>query len=959
LKTLGERLRRGQTPELNPWVGIHTGSAVVEAGEESVSLVGEARIVAVRLKDVAEAGQVVCTGATHQLLQAHFECVSLGSRKLKGVAQPAELFHVQAVAPVRNSIETAGPAGLTTLTGRDHEINLLKDRWEQAQEGMGQVLLLIGEPGLGKSRLVYTLKEHVLGQLVDGEVDAPVIEWRCSPHYQNTGLYPAIEFYERALAFGREEPPQTRFDRLLHRLVQYDLARPETVPLWASLLSLPTTDRFPPLSLSPARQREETFRAMLEWLHTRADRTPILFVVEDLHWIDASTLEFLGQFLAEGPHGSILTLLTFRPEFQTPWPAVAHQTSLGLNRLTRRQTGDLIRQKAGAAVPEAVIDQIYERTGGVPLFVEEFTKMVQESGSPHGAGEGGSRAGALPARAIPASLQDLVTARLDRMEGEREVAQLGAVLGREFGHELLAAVAGLDEVTLQAELAKLTQAEILYPKGRPPRCTYLFKHALLEDALYNALVKGKRQQFHRRIAEVLEARFPQTVETRPESLAHHYTEAGLHEPAVGYWLKAGLRSRERAAECEAIGHLTRGLALLETLEETREHDGQTLRILTTLGPAYIAARGYAAPEVGLILHRARGLCQRIGDEPQLFGIMLGEWEWHLVRGDLRPCVGLAADGMALAERVNDPGMLMEALFMRGATMFYRAQFAEARVCFEKAVAAYDDRERTRFWTAHSGHNAGVTHRCYLALALWHLGYPDQALRLGREARELARTIGHAFSLGHAVDFTAFLGLYCRLGAEVQAVAEEELAIGAEHGFQLWRALGTLHKGAGMLLQGRREEALPLLLKGLGAFRATGAEVRVPSYLSMLGDAYMHSASFGDAREALNEGLAVAEKNDDRCHEAELHRLQGELLLAESPDQMAAAEDCFRRASETARRQQSKGWELRATMSLARLWQRQGRRDDARAALAAVSGTYTEGFTTPDLVEAAALVEALA
>ena len=267
-----------------------------------------------------------------------------------------------------------------------------------------------------------------------------------------------------------------------------------------------------------------------------------------------------------------------------------------------------------------------------------------------------------------------------------------------------------------------------------------------------------------------------------------------------------------------------------------------MKILTTLGPAYIAVRGYAAPEVGPILLRARELCQRIGDEPQLFGIMLGKWEWHLVRGDLRPCVGLAADGMALAERLNDPGMLMEALFMPGATMFYRAQFAEARACYEKAVAAYDDRERTRFWTAHTGHNAGVTHRCYLALALWHLGYPDQALRLDRETHELARTIGHAFSLGHAVDFTAFLCHYCRLGAEVQAAAEEELAIGTEQGFQLWHALGTLHKGAGMLLQGRREEALPLLLKGFSAFRATGAEVRVPSYLGMLGDAYTQSGA---------------------------------------------------------------------------------------------------------------------
>jgi predicted ATPase len=795
--------------------------------------------------------------------------------------------------------------------------------------------------------------------MVEGEVDAPIIEWRCSPHFQNTGLYPAIDFYERALAFDREEPPEDRFDRLLHRLEQDGLVRPETVPLWASLLSLPTPDRFPALALSPDRQREETFRVMLEWLHTRAARNPVLFVVEDLHWVDASTLEFLGQFLAEGWHDRILTVLTFRPEFTTPWPAVAHQTSLALNRLTRRQVGDLVRQKAGSAVPEAIVGQIYDRAGGVPLFVEEFTKMVQESGVPSAEGESGARRQTLLGREIPTTLQDLMMARLDRTEGDREVAQLAATFGREFGYEPLAAAATVDEPTLQAELAKLVQAEILYPKGRPPRCAYSFKHALLQDALYNALVKSQRQQFHRRIAEVLEARFPQTAETQPELLGHHFTEAGLAEKALGYWLKAGLRSRERAAECEAINHFNTALVLLETLEETPEHDEQKLKILTGLGPAHIAAHGYAAPEVGPILLRAGELCRRIGDEPQLFGIMLGRWEWHLVRGDLRPCVGLAADGMALAERLGDPGMLMEALFMRGATMFYRAQFADARLCYEKAVAAYDDRERTRFWTASTGHNAGVTHRCYLALALWHLGYPDQALRLIHETQELARAIGHAFTLGHALDFTAYLSHYCRLGAEVQAAAEQERAIGAEQGFQLWHALGTLHTGAGMLLQGRRAEALPLLLNGFRAFRATGAELRAPSYLSILGDAYTQSARFEDAHQALDEGLAVAEKNDDRCHEAELHRLQGELWLAESPDQMAAAEDCLRRATETARRHGSKGWELRATMSLARLWQRQGRCDDARDALAAVYGTYTEGFTMPDLVDAAALLEALA
>jgi serine/threonine protein kinase/predicted ATPase len=958
LETLGARLRAEHGLELKPWVGIHTGPAIVEAGEDAVSVVGDARNVAVRLDDVAERGGVVVTATTHRLIRGHFDCASVGHRKVKGIAQPLELFVLQGIAEEQSPIEVATRAELSPLTGRDHEVSLLKDRWEQAQEGMGQVVLLIGEPGLGKSRLVQTLKEHVRGQSVQREFDSPVVEWRCSPQFLNTALYPAINFYERALGFGREEPPQARFDRLLHWLEQYNLARSETVPLWASLLSLPCPERYPAMPSSPVQKREDTFRAMLEWLHTRAARQPVLFVVEDLHWVDASTLEFLGQYLAEGLHDSILSLFTFRPEFQTPWPAVAHQTTLALNRLTRRQVAELVRKKVGSTLPEEMLEQIYDRAGGVPLFVEEFAKMVQQSSPLDQAGVGDAQGYYLPAHEIPSTLQDLVMARLDRMECERELAQLAATLGREFSYDVLAAVAGLDEPTLTAELAALMQAEILYPKGPSPHRAYFFKHALLEDALYNALVKSKRQEFHRRIAAVLQEQFPQTAETQPELLAYHWTEAGLAEQAIGYWLKAGLRSREKAADREAIGQLAKGLALLETLDETRDHDKQKLKTLTMLAPAYIAVRGYAAPEVGPILHRAGELCTRIGDEVQQFGIMLGNWEWHLVRGDLGKSVGLADEGMALAERLNDPGMLMEALFMRGATMFYRGQFADARVYHESAVADLDDRERTRFWTGYSGHNASVTHRGYLALVLWHLGYPDEALKLDRESRDLARTIGHPFSLGHAIDFTAFLGHYCRLGAEVQKAADEELALAIDQHFQLWHALGTLHKGAGLLAKGRREEALSLLEKGYGMFRATGAGVRVPAYLAMLGDAYTQSGRFEDAHKALDEGLTVAVKNDNRCHEAELHRLKGELLLAESAKQSAAAFECFHGAIETARHQGSKAWELRATTSLARLWQRMGQRADAHAALGSVYSTYTEGFTTPDLVDARALLKSL-
>ena len=753
-------------------------------------------------------GQLVCTEDTRRLFRGRFQCASLGQQNIKGAAGSVELFRVDGIATRASLLDSPSPSELSPLTGRDHEMSLLKDRWEQAQEGMGQIVLLFGEPGLGKSRLVDTLKQHVQERGIEGAVDPPVIEWRCSSYFQNTGLYPVINFLERALDFQREDSPAARFDRLLERLEQDDMARPEVVPLWASLLSLPATDRFPPLSLSPARQREETFRTLVEWLQNCAARRPILFIVEDLHWVDASTVEFLGQLIAEEMHDRILTVLTSRPEFKPPWPAVAHQTNLPLNRLTRRQAGELMRKKSGGALSDAIIEQVYDRTGGVPLFVEEFTKMVQESRPASGTGAGETPV--LAAHEIPATLQDLMNARLDRMEREQEVAQLAATLGREFSYELLSAVVPMDGASLQAELDKLVRAEILFQKGRPPRCTYAFKHALLEDALYNSLVKSKRQEFHQRAAEALEASFPQTAESLPELLAHHFTEAGVTQKAVDYWLQAGVRSKERSADVEAIGQLTKGLGLLNTLEDTRARDGSELRFLTTVGTARIAAQGYAAPEVGPTLQRARDLCQQLGNSQQQFGIMLGLWEWRLVRGELLLAADLAADGFALAERLGDPGMLMEALFMQGTTQFYRGRFAEARACYENAITSYDDRERTKFWTAYSGHNAGVTNRNYLSLALWHLGYPDQAIEIDRKARELAQTIGHAFSLGHALDFTAFLYNYCGLGIEVEKAADEEMAIGTEQSFQLWRRSAQFTRGRACSCKGGGQTHSPRL-----------------------------------------------------------------------------------------------------------------------------------------------------
>ena len=918
-----------------PRTAIHTGTAVVQAGEDVVSVVGEARNVAMRLLELSVPGQVVCSESSERLIHRYFHTVSLERRKVSGIAEPIEIFSVEDVRPAENPINALPAARLSPLTGRDQELNLLKDRWEQAHEGMGQVVLLIGEAGLGKSRLVHTITQHARG---DGSPDSTVIEWRCSPQSQNSDLYPARDYFERLLGFQRGENPVERFERLLAHLESLHLDRKDVVPYLASLLSLPMDDRFSVPAVSPAREREETFKALRHWLRASASRAPVLFIVEDLHWVDASTLELLGQSLAEGLRDRILTLFTFRPEFQTPWPALAHQTSLALNRLTRRQVGDLMRATAGATPPsEEIIRQLHERTGGVPLFVEEYARLLQSSGE-------------LP-REIPSTLQDLVVSRLDRMTGERDVVEIAAVLGREFGYDLLAAVAGRDEPTLQSELSRLVVAELLYPKGQPPRCDYRFKHALLQEAAYLSLVKTRRQQHHRRVAQVLEAQFPQTAQAQPELLAHHWTEAGEAARATELWLEAGTKALGRWAHLEAIGHLERGLGELKTLGESLDRDGLELRFLKPLGMALMAAKGYASQEAGAVMKRARVLAERIGHPAQLFATMWGSWAWYVVGAQYPLCMTLSDEAMALSTKVGDPGIKMEALFMPGLTKYSRGDFQGALGHLEEALSRYDDRARTLHWASITGQDSGVAHRCYRALSLWNVGRPDQALAQMRELPALARAIGHPYTQAYVQHHAAWLYTHCRLGPEAMAAAEEGRRQADELGFELLRATSRIFRGSALLLRDRAQDAVPALKEGVALYRATGAEMALPFYYSLVAKAYLELGGFEEAGQALREAIRFMEKNDDRFAESALYRLRGELVLAETKDK-ARAEEEIRKALDVARCQRSRGMELEAAISLARMLPK-----DARAVLEPLASTFTEGRELPTLREAAELLRA--
>ncbi len=580
------------TPPLQVRIGIHTGPVVVGeigGGEKREMLaLGETPNIAARVQGQAEPDTVVISGATYHLVQGLFECQGRGPQELKGISTPLPLYRVVRESAAQSRFEVAVRTGLTPLVGRESELGLLRAHWAQAKTGAGQVVLLSGEPGIGKSRLVQELTEQLAHEGVTR------IEFRCSPYHQNSALYPIIDHLQRLLQFAREDSPAVKLEKLQHTLSRYRFPQADTLPLLVALLSLPHPEGYPPITLSPQKQKQKTQEALVAWIVEEAERAAMYCAWEDLHWADPSTLEVLTLFLDQVPTTRLLALLTFRPEFTSPWGNRSHLSQITLSRLGRSQVEAMIeRVTDGKALPPEVVQQIVAKTDGVPLFVEELTKMVVESGLYVEA----THASPLPPLAIPATLRDALMARLDRLSTVREIAQLGATIGREFSYELLAAVSLLDEATLQHGLKQLVEAELVYQRGLAPQAHYLFKHALIQDTAYQSLLKSTRQQYHHQIAQVLAERFPETVETQPELVAQHYTEAGLLAQAIPYWQRAGERAAQRSANVEAIAHLTKGLELLKTLPDTPERAQQELTLQIALGGPLVVTKGQASPEV--------------------------------------------------------------------------------------------------------------------------------------------------------------------------------------------------------------------------------------------------------------------------------------------------------------------------------------------------------------------------
>ena len=929
-------------------LGVHTGLVVVgDMGsgtrQEQLAL-GETPNLAARLQNLATSNTLVISTATFQLLGGFFACQPLGTRPVKGLAQPLAVYRVLYESMARSRLEAAGSTGLTPLVGREQEIGLLQERWAQVKDGLGQVVLLSGEAGIGKSRLVQVLTEQAAA-----EPQAWLTPCRCSPYYQNTALYPWIELLERvALHFEREESPAQKLSKLEGFLVQYGLPLPEAVPLFATLLSLPLPAEYAPLLLSPEQQKQRTLQALLTILLRIAVQQPVLFVMEDLHWVDPSTLELLSLLVDQGPTARILTLLTFRPDFHPPWPGRAHLTQVTVNRLPRHQAVEVIRQVAhGKALPPEVVAQIVAKTDGVPLFVEELTKMVLDSGLLQEWDDGYALTGSLPALAIPATLHDSLMARLDHLATAKGLAQLGATLGREFAYALLRAVSPWDEETLHQGLHQLVEAEIVYQRGVPPQATYIFKHALIQDAAYQSLLRSTRQQYHQRIAQVLEAHFPETTETQPELLAHHYTEAGLTEPAIAYWQQAGERASNRSAYLEAISHFTTGIELLTTLPETPERAQQALTLHIALGTALQNAKGHAAPEVEHVYSQARALCQQVGETPQLVPVLFGLWRYYVTRSQLRTARELAETLLHLAQRTDDPALVVIAYSALGTTCLWLGELPEARLHIEESSAHYTPEQR-RAPVFRMGFDPGVAGRTYTAMLLWLRGYPEQALLRLHQALALAHQISHPYSLAFARFWAAWVSQVRRDVPAVREHAEAAVALATAQDFPLWRATGTSLRGWALAMQGQGEEGMAQVRQGIATWQATGAALFIPCFCTWLAEVADHLGHPEDGLQALAEASTLVEQHEERYWEVEVYRLRGVLLLRQPETPQVEAEVWLQRALDVARRQEAKSLELRAAMSLARLWQFQGKGQDAYDLLAPVYGWFTEGFDTADL-----------
>jgi predicted ATPase/class 3 adenylate cyclase len=943
---------RLKTPAEGPLavrIGIATGLVVVgdlggEGSERTV--VGDTPNLAARLQALAEPGTVVVAASTRRLLGDLFRLRDLGLHEVKGIAEPVAAWAVDGVSDSQTRFAAIRAAALTDLIGREGELDFLLERKQLAWKGEGQIVLISGEPGIGKSRLAAALELRI--------ADEPhtVLRYQCSPHHTNSTFYPFIVQLERAAGFKADDMSEARLSKLEALLA---IATPQVqniAPLFATLLSIPFGDRYPKPAHTPAVQRRRTFAALLDQFESLAGQKPILLLFEDLHWADATSLELLNLAVERVRRLPVLALFTLRPEFEPPWAGLPNIGTLTLGRLDRNNVEGIAMQVAGGlGLPAEVMNQIVAKTDGNPLFVEELTKAVLETEILVKDSDGYRLSGPLPPLAIPATLQDSLMARLDRMAPVKEISQIGAAIGREFSYSLIRELARCEEAALKHGLAKLEQAELVFRRGEPPEATYSFKHALVRDAAYESLLKSRRQLLHSQIARTMEEKFPDSVVTQPEILAHHFTQAGLPESALKYWLKAGNLALSRSAT-NAADHLKQGLRLIPNIQNLTLRNNWELRLQTSLGNSLRATKGWSSDSVKEAYSRALELCKKSGLDEHTFSAVFGLWTWNFLRATLDEAQLLAGHLLNTAENLADQAYKVLAHEALGFTLFAQGKFAAAHAELERSISLYEASMATAYLDL-SGQDPGVHVRAYDGMALWFLGYPNQAARICADALRYAQAAQHPFS--EAIARTISLRVH-QLRAEPEVVAKEAntaVALCEQYEFVHYIAMALVLRGWASAQLGQFEKGIIEIQEGLRRERDIGALLFESYALGLMADACVKNKRYAQAREFLEQAqLRMHEESTESYYAAEIYRLLGETHLRWDRN-LDRAECYFSKGLKVAREQNAKSFELRIYLSACELYEQRQGVTERHAELEEIYRSFTEGFDTRDLVRAKA------
>ena len=937
-------------PELSVRMGIDTGEVIVGRGRDQLA-VGETLNIASRVQNLADPDTIVMTAATHRLVEPYFTCQDLGTHSLKGLTRQVQLYRVEGETEVQTRMQAAATLGIVPFVGRDEEASFLRECWQRSCSGNGQVVLVRGEPGIGKSRLVEVLKGLLASETYS------LLECYCLAYDQYTAFAPLSHLLRRTLGFKREDSPQEKLSKLRSAMEGLGLAPEDSIPLLAPLVSLTPDVGYTPLDVTPLRARKLTLETLKTWLLRSTETSPVLFVVEDLHWIDPSSLELLDHLMNQQGRPRMLMLLTCRPEFQAKWSANEALHALDLTRLTQEQTAALATHVAhNRTLPGEVLQEVVKRTDGVPLFVEELTKTILESGFLKPSNGSYVLTGPLPAGAIPTTVQDSLMARLDRLDSAKTLAQLGATIGRDFRHDVLQAVAERDAVKIERDLARLIDANLVTRDGLPPLATYRFRHALIQETAYNSLLKSIRVRYHERIAGVLFERFPEVAENQPELLAQHYSSAGSARQAATYWKKAGSRAMERSANKEATGHFTAGLDPLPELPEDVTRISLELELRLQLGMSITASDGYAVPGVGEAYQRARELCGVLGNPAELYPVLRNLCSFYVVRDDLHNAKELAEECLRLGQETQGAEYLIEGYTIIGYVLTYMGDLENGTASLDKAMQEYRSRngKQLKYPTSNE---PGVASLCLLALNRWMLGDSPGGSQCNQEAIELAEELKRPFDIAYAHCFAAmFHNLRCEFEKAAHH-AEVTIDISQRHDFFAWLSWGTMQGAIAKGRLGKGKESIGQLTSTLAAWQAGGGEIATSYFLCGLAMVYRAEGNVEEALKTVQKAIDHAERHDEHWYESVLYRMRGELLALGGTHTAEAAEADFSRALDIARGQGAKMLELQAAVRLHALCLENGRPEPSRTALKAAYELFApDALDTPDLQEARVLLE---